>query len=227
VANRGDPNATPPPRDARTRSTRSDSRRRARRRPGPAGERQSRRPFLERPVAVVTLVGGLLGIVTATLTVLGFLGGGDAQTAEQRIATCVAEHGLSSSVTKTQTAPGRMLFRSCVWPPPPGAANDGFTEITVASRDGPGQSEAEGLTVADVYTTSCRDIEVRYLFDNMGTFVPEEPVRLTKGEIRRVEGGSIWFPRNEREASIYTPRRDEFVVLSARRYRLDTARCVG
>ena len=110
--------------------------------------------------------------------------------------------------------------------PPPGAAPDGFTEITVASRQGPGRSEAEGLTVADVFTSSCDDIEARYLFDNMGTFVPEQPVRLTKGEIRRVEGGSIWVPRSNTEASIYSPRRDESTVLSAARYKLDSARCL-
>jgi hypothetical protein len=120
----------------------------------------------------------------------------------------------------------RVVFRGCTWPSPLGAADDGFFQITAYSRPGPGQTEAEGLTVADVFSTPCRDIEVRYLFDNMGTFVPEEPVRLTKGEIRRVEGGSIWFPRNQSEALTYAPGRDQFAVLSAGRYHLNSARCI-
>jgi hypothetical protein len=33
-----------------------------------------RAPFLERPVALVTLVGGLLGIITAALAIIGLLG---------------------------------------------------------------------------------------------------------------------------------------------------------
>jgi hypothetical protein len=192
----------------------------------PQSASPARRPFLERPVAIVTLIGGCLGILTAIATVFGLPGGSDDEGEQPRIVACLADHGLSQAVDKTEVAAGRIVFRACVWPPPPGAANDGFTEITMASREGPGRSEAEGLTVADVFTTACRDIEVRYLFDNMGTFVPEQPVRVTKGEIRRVEGGSIWFPRNRQEAEIYSPRRDEFVVLSAGRYRIDSARCV-
>jgi hypothetical protein len=190
-------------------------------------EPSGRRPFLERPLALVSLVGGTLGIAVAVVTLAGLTGGGDENDGEQdKIAACVSDHGMARPVQRRQIAEGRVLFRRCEWPPPPGADNDGFTEITVASRDGPGRSEAEGMTVADVFTTSCRDIEVRYLFDNMGTFVPEQPVRLSKGEIRRVEGGSLWFPRNDQEALIYSPRRDEFVVLSALRYRLDSARCI-
>jgi hypothetical protein len=96
----------------------------------------------------------------------------------------------------------------------------------VASKDGPGQSEAEGLTIADVFTTECRDIKVTYLFDNQGTFVVEKPVLLTKGEIRRIEGGSIWQPRTAEEVSIFTLRRDESIVLSKGRYILDSVRCV-
>lgn len=189
------------------------------------------RKFLERPAAVVTLIGGVLGIITATLTLFGVFGGDDRtigrESKQEKITACVTEHGLSRSAERKEISEGRVVFRGCAWPPPPGSESDGFTEITVASREGPGASEAEGLTVADVVTTSCRDIEIRYLFDNMGTFVPEQPVRLTKGEIRRVEGGSIWRPRTNQEASAYDPGRDQSVVLSASRYKLDTARCTG
>ena len=80
--------------------------------------------------------------------------------------------------------------------------------------------------MADVFTTSCRDLEVIYLFDNQGTFEAAQPVRVTKGEIRRVEGGSVWDPRTNRQSEIFSPRRDESVVLSSLRYTLDTVRCI-
>ena len=135
-------------------------------------------------------------------------------------------HGLSNSIVRTETAPGQVFFRGCVWPPPLGAELDGLTEIAVASLDGPGQSEAEGLTIVDVFTSSCRTIEVRYLFASQGTFSADQPIRLQVGEMRRVEGGSIWMPRNEPEASRFSPRRDQSVILGNTRYELDTARCI-
>ncbi len=189
-------------------------------------EAQSGKKFLERPLAVVTLIASLLGIATAVVTLSG-IAGGDENGKLDRIGECISEHGLAQASERKDVAEGRVLFRACEDPPPPGAASDGFTEITVASNLGPGESEAEGLTIAEVFTSTCRDIEASYLFDNMGTFVPEQPVRLTKGEVRRVEGGSIWFPRDEQEAQIYAPGRDEFIVMSAGRYKLDSARCVG
>jgi hypothetical protein len=189
-------------------------------------ESSKHRSFLERPIAIVSLIASVLGIATATVTLAGVVGPDENEDTE-RIEACIADHGLSKTVERRDVASGRILFRACEWPPPPGAASDGFTEITVSSGDGPGQSEAEGMTVADVFTTACNDLKAEYLFDNMGTFVAEQPVLLTKGEIRRVEGGSIWFPRDRLEASIYTPGRDEALVLSAARYKLDVVRCVG
>lgn len=191
----------------------------------------SSRGFLERPTAVVTLIAGVLGIVTAAVTLPGLFDGDGGTSGgegkQEKIDACVSQHGLTRSIEEKEVSAARVVFRGCTWPPPPGAENDGFWEITVASGQGPGASEAEGLTVADTFTTTCRDIEARYLFDNMGTFVSEQPVRLTKGEIRRVEGGSVWSPRNEQEASVYALGRDQSIVLSAARYKLDTARCTG
>lgn len=187
--------------------------------------------FLQRPLAVVSLVGGVLGIVVAGLAlVTGIFGplrspdsGSDVR---PKVEMCMRSHGLSQATEKKTFEEGRVLFRACSWPPPQGAGTDGFSEITLASSNGPGESEAEGLTVADVYTTECRDIEVVYLFDNQGTFVVEQSLRLTKGEVRRVEGGSVWQPRSEDEAAIFQPRRDEFIVMSNSRYIPDSARCI-
>jgi hypothetical protein len=74
------------------------------------------------------------------------------------------------------------------------------------------------MTVADIYTSTCRELEVTYLFSNQGTFVPEQPVRLGKGEVRRVEGGSVVAGSPQ--------GRDQSIIYSAARYRFDSARCL-
>ena len=183
-----------------------------------------RESFLHRPLAIVSLIAGVLGIVTAIVTLGGLFNNSDEER-QAKVESCMAEHGLSTR-TETQEIDSNRVFRACVWPPPFGADGDGFTEITMSSGEGPGRSEAEGLTVANVFTTECRDLELVYLFNNMGSFIAEEPIRLSKGEIRRVEGGSIWQPRTAREASIYSPGRDQSVILSNLRYTIDTARCI-
>lgn len=96
----------------------------------------------------------------------------------------------------------------------------------MTSEAGPGESEAEGLTVADRVRSGCRDVELVYLFDNQGRFEQEEPTVLSKGEIRRVEGGSVWMPRSETEATVFAPGRDESIAMSNTRYKLDSARCL-
>jgi TIR domain len=181
------------------------------------------------------LVGIIAGAVVLAVAVVAILlqlaggGGGDDEEA-QRVQACRDTHALSKASTKRVESDDResyrAVFEACAWPPVPGADGDGFSQITVASNPGPGQSEAEGLTVRDVFTSECRDLEVRYLFDNQGTFVADKPLRLRKGEIVRVEGGSVWQPRTAEEAEIYGPRRDEIVVLSNLRYNVDSARCV-
>ncbi len=182
------------------------------------------RSFLERPLAVVALVGGVLGAVGTVVAIVTSLGAVAPDQprddlAQARVSACVSAHGLTEPSQTQQLDEGRWYFRACSWPAPAGAGADGFSEITVFTEAGPGTSEAEGLTVAHVLTSSCRDLEVAYLFESQGTFVPEQPVRLTKGEVRRVEGGSV-VPDAVR------PGRDQFVVLSSGRYQLGSARCV-
>lgn len=189
----------------------------------------SRRPFLERPVAIVSILAGVVGIASAlyALTNNGGEGGSAASelTAGARVDACVREHGLAGPYGRTDLSADRYLFRACSWPPKNGAGPDGFTEIAVVSDKGPGRSEAEGLTVAHTFTTECRDIDVVYRFDNMGQFSVEPPLRLSKGEIRRVEDGSIWAPRNDTESAYYGPRRDQSVIMANLRYTLDSVRC--
>ncbi len=181
------------------------------------------RKFLERPLAVVALIGGALGVVATIIGIYASLSttapAPAAPTDSVRVAECVRTHGLAQASERRDAGEGRWYFRSCAWPAPTGAAADGFSEITVRAEPGPGESEATGMTVAHIFTSTCRDLEAGYLFDNQGTLVPEQPVRLTKGETRRVEGGSI-------VTGAPAPGRDQFVVLSGARYNLDTVRCV-
>ena len=180
--------------------------------------------FLERPLAVVALFGGIVGTLGTAVAIYTGLAasapaGTSASDAEVRVADCVRSHGLAQAAERRDVGDGRWYFRACVWPVPPGAAADGFTEITLRETPGPGRSEAEGLTVAHLFTTTCRDLEIVYLFDNQGTFVPEQPIRLTKGEVRRVEGGSV-------VVDLLQPGRDQSILLSSGRYQLDSVRCV-
>lgn len=192
--------------------------------------------FLHRPTAIVTLVGGVVGIVSAVIGIVVAVSGNDDSGNDRppnqdgpdaAVERCMVAHGLDRAFEKNEggTA-GTILFRQCSWPAPNGAEADGYAEVAVTSYDGPGQSEAEGLTVADVIRSKCRDVQLVYLFDNQGTFEQEEPINLSKGETRRVEGGSLWFPQNQDEASRFKPGRDESIVMSNGRYKLDSARCL-
>ena len=197
--------------------------------------------FLHRPTAVVTLISGVVGIASAVIGIVVTFSGDDNSGSEkppnqagqvkpdaaaEPVEHCMVEHGLERAYEKNEggTA-GTILFRQCSWPAPNGAQTDGYAEVAVTSFDGPGQSEAEGMTVADVVRSTCRDVQLVYLFDNQGTYVQEEPVTLSKGEIRRVEGGSLWFPTSPSEASRFKPGRDESMIMSNGRYKLDSARC--
>jgi hypothetical protein len=193
--------------------------------------------FLHRPTAVVTLIAGVAGIASAVVGIVVAFSGNDNSSSEKSsgqdkpdaaVERCTVEHGLERAYEKNEggTA-GTILFRQCSlasgqW----GAEADGYAEVAVTSYDGPGKSEAEGLTVADAVRSTCRDVELIYLFDNQGTFVQEEPITLSKGEIRRVEGGSLWFPGSPSEASRFKPGRDQSMIMSNHRYMLDSARCV-
>ena len=199
---------------------------------GGAMTESQEKPFLERPLAIVTLVGGVLGLLgtgVGIYTGLAAANRGDptppaaasspavALSDSARVAECQRTHGLAQPSEKREAGEGQWYLRACAWPAPDGASPDGFSEITLRSEPGPGQSEAEGMTVADIYTSTCRELEVTYLFNNQGTFVPEQPVRLGKGEVRRVEGGSI--------VAGSPAGRDQSVIYSSGRYRFDSVRC--
>ncbi len=181
-------------------------------------------------VALYVAAGVVLVALAAILAVLLVTSGGTQRDdAVERVRACMDTHGLSKASTKRvlsgDNEPYEAVFQACTWPPAPGADGDGFSEITVTTSDGPGRSEAEGLTVFNRFSSQCAALELKYLFGNQERLVAQKPFVVSKGELRRVEDGSLWRPRTSAEASIYTPGRDEFGVLSNRRYQLDFARC--
>jgi hypothetical protein len=210
------------------------------------GDQAERKRFLERPIAVVTLVGGVLGAIATAVGLMAAKGDSEpelagntrstsyttqtmpytTQTTTDRTALCMTQHGMSKSIEKKQVVAGRVLFSSCSWPPPQGATSEGYAEIAVASEAGPGQSEAEGLTVADVFSTQCPTLSVKYLFNNQGTFQAEAPFQLNEFQVLRVEDGSTWQPASNAEREQYRALTDTAIVLSNSRYILDAARCV-
>ena len=178
--------------------------------------------FLERPLAVLALVGGTLGVVATAIGIFRNLAGGAPPAPAgdgARVADCVRAHGLAQPSERRDEGDGRWYLRACTWPAPTGAGATGSARSPSALSTDTAIREATGMTVAHVLTSTCRDLEVGYLFDNQGTLVPEQPVRLTKGETRRVEGGSIVTPADP-------PGRDQSMVLSSARYQLDTIRCL-
>ncbi len=174
------------------------------------------RSFLERPLVVV-LVGAVIG-AGATVGIYSSLAGAAPTTDSARVADCVKTHRLAQMVERRDLGDGAWDFRSCSWPAPTGGAPDGFAYITVRTDVGPGQSEVEGDTVSHIFTSTCRFLEVNFLFDYNGKPLPGKPFLLTKGETREVEGSVLGdFPPA-------VP--DEFMVLSNGSYSLDNARCV-
>ena len=105
------------------------------------------RSFLERPLAVVALVGGVLGAVGTVVAIVTSLGAVAPDQprddlAQARVSACVSAHGLTEPSQTQQLDEGRWYFRACSWPAPAGAGADGFSEITVFTEAGPGTSEA-------------------------------------------------------------------------------------
>jgi hypothetical protein len=77
---------------------------------------------------------------------------------------------MNKSHQVTSSGDGRWHdFRSCVWPAPPYADRDGFTQITVEVAEGiPGVSEAEGTGWVDRIRGPCETFEVAYDFGKQG-----------------------------------------------------------
>jgi hypothetical protein len=186
----------------------------------------------------LALIPAVTAVVVAVITILAANNDSSVPTPQpsqnnqsaERVQACRQTHDLSrpnsERVLSAESASFQALFQACSWPPTPGADGDGFSEISVVTDDGPGRSEAEGLTVRHVFTSECSNLEAKYLFGAQGKLVPQKPLRLVKGTVVRVEDGSQWQPQTEAQRTQYAPGRDEFVVLGNTRYKLDQVRCV-
>lgn len=143
------------------------------------------KPFLARPLAIVTLVGGVLGLFATAVGIYTGLAGANshqpsaaapastsaaALSEAARVSECQHTHGLSAPTERREMGEGEWYLRACSWPAPDGAFPDGLSEITLRSEPGPGQSEVEGGSIVPG-TPSGRDQSViyssgRYRFDS-------------------------------------------------------------
>jgi hypothetical protein len=78
-------------------------------------------------------------------------------------------------------------FKSCGWPPPPGADPDGYTEIRQESLSRERDMMEADNPVEDVWRSACRAYEVHYLSVQTGANLPFT-VRVKVTERRYISG---------------------------------------
>lgn len=140
-----------------------------------------------------------------------------------------------SACEKQHAAPYRKQFRadgggsesrygSCVWPPPPGADESGFSAVRVVEHTIPGRSGADRYTSVQVIESRCTTLFLRYRFSNQGG-IAQEPIRVDNDQI-------VWF-LDGRPELLPPEMRDvvgwdsagRLIVLAHFRYELVSARC--
>lgn len=186
--------------------------------------------FLKRPQAVIALVGGVVAIIGGIVAIIVAVRPGSApppepDRAQAAIASCMAGHGLSTTRVQEQIPPNRAEYRGCSWPAPAGADGDGFFQVTVVDSPGPGKNQAEGMTTAQTFSSTCQHLRLSYRFFDQGTFVEDRPRDLAKGEILRVEDGSVWHAADPDQASSFSLSVDQSIMMSNARYELDAVDC--
>ena len=186
--------------------------------------------FLKRPQAVVALAAGIVTIIGGTVAIVVAFrpgSGGPPDTAQAAISSCLAGHGLTNTREHEQisVSDGAAVYRGCSWPAPAGSDGDGFFQVAVIERPGPGNNQAEGMTTAQTFTSTCQHLRLNYRFLNQGTFVEDRPRDLAKGEILRVEDGSVWHPIDPDQAAIFELSVDQSMMMTNARYELDAVQC--
>ncbi|MBV8297848.1 MAG: serine/threonine protein kinase [Acidimicrobiia bacterium] len=216
--------------------------------PDPAVKRWGRRrPSRAAGIALVVLV--VVGITAAfywrsrhhsdssprrsTSAPAGSAASASVQAADQ-VAACERTHQLSkaqdlqdltSTITTSLTELQLQAFKSCRWPPGPGDDPDGYSEIRVNTRQGPGQDEASGTDLADYIdsSASCRSLRLGYDFGSMGDFRHLPPFQVTTGAVREQETGQPWTG----EAPNPYPVGNETVILHNGKNQVVSAQCAS
>jgi hypothetical protein len=151
---------------------------------------------------------------------------------DEKLNACMDQHEMSQAETVWRMRDGiTTYYKRCAWPRVEAADPDGYTEIKVIARRGPGDSEASGTTNADVIKSMCSELEVEYsnVYGGGGEVDKvEEPRPAIRSEPARVivYTGEEWPTDSQDSDQLpfdYQP--DELVVLRDSRVVLDDVRC--
>ncbi len=155
--------------------------------------------------------------------------------AAERVQACEGQHGMKIASEKTElseTIPAagfgspkyveHVSFRSCTWPRSGYADADGYLEVKVQSVEGPGESEASGVNIADRITAPCKQLTIAYQFGTQGNYENQTPFTITADTIVTADG-KPWT--NESGALPFYPDAGEFVVLHNDHYMIQSAKC--
>lgn len=137
---------------------------------------------------------------------------------------CEAQHQLTAQAQMLSRTVATTAFDSCTWPPPPYADSDGFSEITVASVPGPGQSEASDATAVDRITGPCRTFDLFYDFGTQGNLKHLAPFLARPDLVTSLDApGDPWQPGVS--ALDFYPSRNEVDVVHNDKNGLANATC--
>jgi hypothetical protein len=171
---------------------------------------RSRWSALGKVEKAIALIGAVLALPTAAVGAWAVIAGGDdgggtptptpsptAEPAAERarhVRACERLHGMTRAEDKVRARAERhgaafgakaTRFRSCAWPPPPGAEADGYSEFVVEQVYDPRFSEAEN-PIDDIWYGNCRRFAVELLAVKTGAAIPFT-VRVAVGERRYLD----------------------------------------
>jgi hypothetical protein len=138
-------------------------------------------------VAITSLIIAVGG-AWAAITHFGSGGGaaagqGSSTITAAKIDACESAHGLSQRHEAVTIGIGTSGFASCDWPAPRYADPDGFSEISVETVPGPGDSASSDATEIDRMTGPCAKFRLTYDAKEQGTDLHPIPLTLAAGSV--------------------------------------------
>ena len=153
-----------------------------------------------------------------------------------KVRKCIAAHGMRSPREVARDAASvpagsldRAFFRTCEWPRPYYAQEDGFTEVPVTSRSLPNGSEAT-FSQEDSIRPPCLTVRLRYKFGSQGTFEQLKAFEVSPADLRLPNGERLSSDQNAaylRAGNSPYPEDGEIKIARSFRYALDAAECVN
>lgn len=142
---------------------------------------------------------------------------------------------LPSNPALTRSSPHKSRFRSCDWPPRPGASKDGFMEIVVTHGLGPGAFQDPFTSYADRINASCDRFKVTYqVFRFVGGEAQlSQPFEIQKGDVVGLDLTNVrdsWptsLPKDYPTDELPPPSPDEAILLHDDKHVINSLSCVG